>query len=102
MTGRNYGQDDKADVGNLRKAGAKLANDDEQKEPDSQENPVDQAFSRINLYPQRDSNPRIRTENPTSWASRRWGRMTVINGVGQGLSSTSALPPGSAITNGNT
>lgn len=38
-------------------------------------------------YPQRDSNPRIGTENPTSWASRRWGQMrSLINVIRSALS----------------
>src|SRR5262249_15671020 len=28
---------------------------------------------RVNLYPQGESNPCFRTENPESWATRRWG-----------------------------
>jgi hypothetical protein len=40
-------------------------------------------------YPHGESNPGFRTENPTSWATRRWGRCTSgSSSVGRGVKQT--------------
>ncbi len=40
----------------------------------------DAELHRVAEYPQGDSNPCYRTENPGSWATRRWGRAVKIGG----------------------
>lgn len=44
-----------------------------QERPDGRNQRTDALLTQ---YPQGDSNPCCRTENPESWASRRWGQLT--------------------------
>ena len=42
---------------------------------------------RLFKYPHGESNPGFRTENPTSWATRRWGRVHLVLALSTGESS---------------
>ena len=52
---------------------------------------------RLTRYPHGESNPGFRAENPTSWASRRWGRAeaefpALVLAVSDGVSSRLEQP----------